>query len=81
MMDDVAIFLDHESAVKLSTRMSDLGQGGWFVLGSLIESRTAFHESMIVAFSRILIVIWSRDFVLRHFRVLRTMKEKYSAQL
>ena len=49
------------------------------MIGSLIASRTELHENMIVAHSRLLIVIRSRDFVLRYFRVLCTMDSCHHA--
>lgn len=39
------------------------------MFGFLITSRTALQESMIVAHSRLMIVIRSRDLFLRYFRV------------
>ena len=41
------------------------------MFGSLIVHRTALQEKMIVACSRLLVVIISGDLVLRYFRVLR----------
>ena len=72
--DHVEILLTHEYVVVLSTRMSDLRRGGCSVSCSLISFRTAFHENVIVAHLRLLIVIRSEDLVLRCFRVLRTME-------
>ena len=43
------------------------------MLGSLIASRIAFQENMIVACSRQLIVISSSDLDFRYFRVLCRM--------
>ena len=65
--DDADIFLVQESAVALSTRMSDLEWGGYVVLCSLITSRTVSREDVIVACSMMLIVIRSSDFILRSF--------------
>ena len=46
--DDLAIFLVQESDVMLPTQVSDLGWGRCSVSGSLVVSRTALHESIIV---------------------------------
>ena len=55
--DDVPIFLVQKSDVALSTRMSELEWVGNSMPGSMIASRTALHENMIVAHSMLLIVI------------------------
>ena len=46
----------------------------------MITSRTALHENIIVAYSRLLTVIRSEDIVLRCFRFLRTMESGHCAQ-
>ena len=78
MSDHTAIFLVQDSAVVLSTRMS--GIGGYFVLGSLIESRKVLSENMIVACSRPLIVIRSGNLDLKCFRVLYLIEIGHSSQ-
>ena len=53
---------------------------GWvFVSSSLIVSRTVLHGNMIVAYSRLLIVIRSEDLVMRCFRVLGAMDSCHCA--
>ena len=78
--DDADIFLVQDSVMALSTRMSDLEWGRSFVFGSLITSRTALHENMSVAFSRILIVTRSGYLGLRCSRALNLMARVYSEQ-
>ena len=68
--DDVAMFLVQESAVVLSTRMSNLGWGGCFVLSSSITSSTSLHKNMIAANSRLLILIRAGDLDVSCFIVL-----------
>ena len=75
--NDVSISLVQDSTMVFLTRKSDLGWGGCSVFGSMIVSRTVLHENMIVACSRLLIVIRSEDLVLRCFRVLSTMESDY----
>ena len=73
MSEEAAILMVQEHAVVLSTRMSVLGKGRCFVLGSLIASRTVLQENMIVVCSRQLTVISYDDLDFRYFRVLRRM--------
>ena len=76
--DDVDVFLVHQSATLLSTRMSDLGLCRCFLFGSLITHRKSLHENMIVECSRLLVVIRSRDLVCSCFRVVSLMARGHS---
>ena len=50
------------------------------MLGSLITSRILLYENTIVAHLRLFVMIRPGDFVLRCFRVLRTIKGDHSTQ-
>ena len=76
--DDASIFLVQEHAVAFSNQISILGWGESFMFGSLIASSTALHENMIVACSRLLIVIIPGDLDLKYFRVLRLIASGHS---
>ena len=78
--DDVAIFLVQESDLVLSTRMSNLAWSGCSVSRSLIVCRTTLNENMIMVCSRLLIVIRSKDLVLRCFSVLCSIESGNCAQ-
>ena len=55
--DDVAIFRVQVSAVVLSHLMSAFGWGGDFSFSRSNASRTALYESIMVAYSRLLMDI------------------------
>ena len=80
MYEDAAFFLVQDSAAALSTRMSDLGRCGCFMIGSLITSIAALHKNVIVTCSRLLILIRSEDLFLRYFRVLSLMSRAQATQ-
>ena len=76
----MAILLVHDYAMVLSTKMSDLGSCGHYVLGSLISSRIVLQQILMVSHSRLLIVIGSGYFFFRVFNILRTMEVDHSTQ-
>ena len=78
--DNIVIFIVQESTMILSTRIIELDEIRFFVSGSLIPSRIELQENIIVACSRVLIVIRSEDLVLRCFRVLRTTESGHCTQ-
>ena len=67
--EDVAIIIFRAYAVLLSACMSDFGRGWFWALDFLKESSTALRESIVVANSRLFMMMRCSEIFLRFFRL------------